>query len=507
MTHRSTLEMRIQAIVVRFMQAFEIPGVALAIVLPDQPGFTVTAGVRAVGEAEPVDKDTSFAVASNSKAYLSACLAILVDDGVLGWDDPVIRHLPEFRMHDPALTAMMTVCDLLVHRSGLPLGAGDLMQFPRTDHTRDEVLRAIQYFKPATGFRSGYAYDNCLYLVAGMLLERVSGLSWDEFVARRIFEPLGMSDAVANPTRVTAVNRAARHARLGPPTIGMGPLERIEPDEPAIIGPAGGINVSAGSTLAWLNVQLSRGGLPDGRWLWSAARADEMWAAHTLIASGPGPTAEMPQRPVLQAYALGWGVSDYRGVRMITHGGGLAGQATRTALLPEQGIGLAVYTNSGDAEPVSGLRYALLDLLLGVPEFDWIGSTRKTIDETHRQVVALLGDGNFQTPPGGPSLPLKRYVGRYRDRWYGDVIVAFEGGRLSIDFTRTPVFKGRLEPFGVDRFRTRFARGAGEDAVLTFVVEDGAVTGITMQALSPIADFSFDFKDLAFVRVDDAARS
>jgi CubicO group peptidase (beta-lactamase class C family) len=503
MTLRPTLDTQVLAIAERFMQAFDIPGVTLSIVLPDHPGFAVAAGLRALGENTPVDIDTSFAVASNSKAYLTACLAMLVDEGSLSWDDPVVQHLPEFRMQDPVVTSMMTVRDLLVHRSGLPLGAGDLMQFPRTDHTRDEVLRALQYFKPAKGFRAGYAYDNCLYIVAGLLLERVSGLSWDAFVEHRIFKPLGMSDAVSNPTLVSTANRAARHARLGPPTIGMGALERIEPDEPPIIGPAGGINVSARSTIAWLNVQLGRGQLPDGRRLWSESAAAEMWTPQTIISGGPGPTPEMPQRSVLQAYALGWGVSDYRGSRMITHGGGLAGQATRTTLLPERGIGLAVFTNAGDAEPVSSLRYALLDHLLGVPEFDWIGSTRKAIDETHKQVVTLLGDGDFKAPAGTPSLPLECYAGRYRDRWYGDVVIAYEGGRLSIDFTRTRVFKSGLEPFGADRFRTRFARGAGEDAVLSFALVDGAVTGIAMQALSPIADFSFDFKDLAFVRVSD----
>jgi CubicO group peptidase (beta-lactamase class C family) len=494
-------ESRLVDIVARFMREFEIPGIGLGVVLPNRPQIVQGHGVRTLGRPEHVDARTRFAIASNSKAFLAACLALLVDEGKLGWDDPVVKHLPEFRMYDPAVTAMMTVRDLLVHRSGLPLGAGDLMQFPRTDHTREEILRALPHFKPATGFRAGYAYDNCLYIVAGILIERCSGLEWDRFVAKRIFEPLAMADAVANATLVSGANQAGRHARLGPPIRGMGKLEVIEQQESAVLGPAGGINVSAVSVIPWLRVQLERGALPDGRRLWSEAQSAEMWQPQTLISSGPGPSVDMPHRAVIQAYALGWGVSDYRGQRMLSHGGGLAGQVTRTALLPDLGVGLIVYSNSEEEHAVSALRYALIDHLLGTPEFDWIAAAKEVMAAERSQVLQIMGSGDFPVPAGAPSLPLDRYVGRYRDPWYGDVVLALKGGKLAIDFTRTPAFKSLLEPFGVDAFRTRFPRGAGEDAVITFAVKEGVVTGITMKALSPLADFSFDFHDLAFVPV------
>jgi len=396
---------------------------------------------------------------------------------------------------------MMTVCDLLVHRSGLPLGAGDLMQFPRTDHTAEEILRALPHFKPATGFRAGYAYDNCLYIVAGILLERVSGLDWNKFVAQRIFEPLRMTDAVANVTLVKTNNRAGRHGRLGPPVRGMGKVEVVPASEGPVIGPAGGINMSVADSIAWLKVQLARGMLPDGRRLWSEGQATEMWTPRTIISTGPGPTADRPQQSVMQGYSLGWGVSDYRGHRMLSHAGGLAGQVTRTTLLPEQGIGLVVYTNSEENDAVSGLRYALIDRLLEVPAFDWLSFSKQTKCSAEAQVREAVGDGDLKAPPGGPSLPLPSYAGRYRDPWYGDVVVSHEAGQLRIDFTRTVAFKSLLEPFGPDAFRTRFARGAGEDAVVTFLVEHGRAVGMAMKALSPLADFSFDFHDLHLSRV------
>ena len=521
----------LDAIIGRFMRAFQLPGVALAVAGPNGQAYVRGYGVRELGRPAPVDAHTSFAIASTSKAFLAACLAMLVDDGKLAWEDPVQRHLPEFQLSDPAAGAMMTVRDLLLHNSGLPLGAADLMQFPRSDHGIEEILAALRHFPLAAGFRSGYAYDNCLYLVAGMLLERVSGLSWDGFVAQRIFTPLGMTGAVGNPTLATGDNRAGRHARLGPPIIGMGALEQVTPDESALIGPAGGINCGAAALLPWLQVQLGRGALAGGQRLWSEAQAEQMWTPRTLIAAGPGPTVEQPQRSVLQAYAVGWGVSDYRGRRMITHGGALAGQTSRVTLLPEQGIAFALLSNSGDAEPLSGLRYALLDQLLNVPGHDWLNATRNAIAAAEAQVSALLGQGDFVAPEGGPNLPLERYAGRYRDAWYGDVEIGHDDDGLSIAFSRTPALRSRLEPFGADSFRTRFARGAAEDAVVRFHVADGedsfnsrfapgaagdaaarftvaegVISHVTLRALSPLADFSFDYHDLMLVPVSGAQR-
>jgi CubicO group peptidase (beta-lactamase class C family) len=492
----------LDALVGRFMTAFEVPGAALAIVGAGQAPVLRTYGVRTLGRPEPVDVHTQFAIASNSKAFLAASLAILVDEGKLGWDDPVVRFLPEFEMYDPAVTAMMTVRDLLLHRSGLPLGAGDLMQVPPTDHTAEDMLRALRFFKPATPFRSGYAYDNILYIVAGLVLQRVSGLSWGDYVSRRIFAPLNMVDAVPYTTLMIGFNHAGRHARLGPPTRGIGKLEVVPPAETQVIGPAGGIGVSVAGIVPWLQVQLGKGALPEGGRLWSEEQANQMWKAQTLISSGPGPTLEHPERSVLSAYALGWGVGDYRGHRMLSHAGGLSGQATRTTLLPERGIGFVVYTNTEDADVVSGLRYAIMDMLLGAPPHDWLTTTLAARAAQQAQVTALLGSGDFRAPPGQPSLPLDRYAGRYRDPWYGDVVIARHAAGLTVDFTHTPSLKSVLQPFGTDCFRTRLPRGAGEDAILCFTVKGNEVSALSMKPLSPLADFSFDYQDLRLTRIE-----
>lgn len=483
-----------------FMRAFDIPGLAVALIPEQGDPIKLCLGVRSLGEPEPVDHKTQFAIASLSKAFLAACLAIEVDRGRIGWDDAVVDHLPEFRMADEASTRLMTIRDLLVHRSGLPLGAADLMVIRAGTATAEQVMAALRHFPTERGFRAGYAYDNCLYIVAGLLLERVTGKTWNEFLPANIFAPLGMAGAVPNPSLSTTTNRAARHARLGPPLIGMGPIERIEPRETDVNGPAGGIEASIDDIVPWMLVQLNRGELPGGDRLWSEGQTREMWMPQTIIASGPGPNAIAPHRAVIEGYALGWGVNDYRGHRMLTHAGGLAGACSRLALLPDARLGIAVFSNSSDAEPISALRYALLDLLLGYHPFDWLEYARATIASQQELAKDIVAKG-FEPAPGEPTLPLDAYAGRYRDPWYGDVVVLRSSDGLRVEFLPTPGFAGPLEPFGPESFRTRFARGTGEDAVLTFEVQGMGVTGLKMAALSPFADFSFDYHHLNLVRV------
>jgi len=177
------------------MRAFEVPGVSLAIVKDGQVVLTRGYGVRTLGDATPVDARTLFGIASNTKAFTATALGLLVEEGKLAWDAPVIRYLPWFQMWDPWVTRELTVRDLLVHRSGFGLGAGDLLWWPPTTYDRPEIMRRLRFIKPATSFRSAYAYDNVLYLVAGQLIERVSGSPWEDFVSTRILRPVGMTGA------------------------------------------------------------------------------------------------------------------------------------------------------------------------------------------------------------------------------------------------------------------------------------------------------------------------
>ncbi|MBA17179.1 MAG: serine hydrolase [Sphingomonas sp.] len=494
------LAAKADAVVAAFMEKFETPGIGVAVVRPGVEPFLKGYGVRTMGQAAPVDVHTRFGIASNSKAFTAAALAMLVDAGKLDWEDPVTKHIPEFRMYDPAVTAMMTVRDLLVHRSGLPLGAGDLMFFPASSHVPEDALTALPYLKPARGFRAGYDYDNILYIVAGLLIARVSGERWEDFVSTRLLRPLGMADAVPSRDMLDTPNVAGRHARLGPPVRGMGAMEVVQPDESVMMNAAGGIQASVSDIAHWLSAQMAFGVLPDGERLWSREQAMEMWTPQTIIGASNGPTPEYPARPVTTTYALGWFCQDYRGERLIQHSGGLSGQVTQTAMLPGRGIGVAVFSNTEDGVS-AGIRNALLDHLIGAPAFDWVNWLDTRVASYQQQSLAAISGGIDTAPEGGPSLPLSAYAGRYRDPWYGDIVVSEKDGGLFIDFTPTPVFKSPLTPWGPDAFRTNFAKDAGEDAVVTFTVADGKVTGVTMKPLSPLADFSYDYQHLDFAPV------
>jgi CubicO group peptidase (beta-lactamase class C family) len=489
----------VDAAVEKMRDAFEVPGFGVAIVGGGPEPWVKGYGVRTMGRPELVDAHTRFAIASNSKAYTAAAVAILVDEGKLGWDEPVKRYLPEFRMYDPAVTEMMSVRDLLCHRSGLALGAGDLLFFPDTKHTAEDILKALQYLKPVRPFRGGYAYDNILYAVAGLLVGRVSGKDWADFVGERILKPIGETDAFPNLDSVTTANVAGRHGKRQGTMMGIGPLGLVKPqgEHGRAIEAAGGINASATDQARWLMTQLAKGKAPDGTRIWSEAQADEMWKPQVITSVTDGPTPQNPMASVLSAYALGWQVSDYRGERLIAHSGGLLGQVTHTAMLPRKKLGVVAFSNTEGAGAVM-LRNTILDHLLGAPPTDWAAIGKTMIAGMQAQLMSAADHSVDKAPPGGPSLPLDAYVGRYRDPWYGDILVSRGASGLAIAFVPTPGFKGPLEPWGPDAFRTRFPADAGEDALVSFVIKDGKVVQVLMKPFSPLADFSFDFQHLDF---------
>ena len=481
------------------MATFDQPGLAIAIVEDGRSVLAKGYGVRRLAAPEPVDEATLFGIASNTKAFTAAALAILVDEGRLRWDDPVIDHLPQFRMWDPYVTREMTVRDLLVHRSGLGLGAGDLLFWPGTTYTRSEIVQRLRHIRPATSFRTRYAYDNVLYTVAGEVIGAVSGKPWEVFVSERLLKPLGMTGAFPTDSWATAAaNRATPHARLGGVVRGLGAMTplayQLSSDNHA---PGGGVLSGARDIAAWLKVQLARGALPDGRRLWSEAQTAQMWRGQTIIRATGVPDDD-PEQASFVTYALGWNLQQHRGHTYLWHSGGIAGQSSITVLIPSRNAGFAVLANAEEGMVLRTLKNTLLDHYLGLPRFDWLADARKI--NVGMQAEMAKGGTRQATRPadaGPPSLPLARYAGTYRDAWYGDVVIARAGDGLTIDFTRSPALKGALEPWSHDTFRTRFTDRSQEDAFVTFALNpDGSIDQARLQAISPMADFSYDYQDL-----------
>ena len=491
---------------------------------PDQPGLGITVvehgkvtlakgyGVKTLGTQDRCDENTVFGIASNTKAMTAALIGMLVEEGRLAWDDPVTKHLPAFQMSDPIVTKLMTVRDLLVHRSGLTLGAGDLMIWPAPTHTRADIVAGLKYLPIGGQFRGGYAYDNVLYVAAGAVIEAVSGKSWEEMIKTRIFDPLGMTSTVSSPALVDRSRRASPHARLGPPTRGMGP-QKVLPFDNSFdaAAPAGGVNSTPKDIARWMLTQLGLGMTPEGKRLWNDPTAREMWKPHTITTWSDGPIDDNPVRPSIQAYGLGWFVQDHRGERLLWHTGGLAGVISYTGLLPGRKSGIMVMTNAEETPVLRALRHGGPDRLQGRSDYDWIASSKRVQAESETQLRKDLARATTPTSGGAkPSLPLEAYAGVYRDPWYGTVTISVvapagkRGGKtkgLHVSFDKTPALRGKLEPFDGEVFRTVFDDRAQEDAFFTFDLKHGRVVSALVKAVSPLADFSYDYQDLRLGRV------
>lgn len=499
---QTDLERAIDEAVRKAMADFQQPGAAVAVVKAGRVILARGYGVKALGRLEPVTERTAFNIASAAKNFTAASIAILVDEGALAWDEPVRRRLPEFMLSDPVRSEQMTVRDLLVHDSGLALGAGDLMVWPHTTHSRAEVVAGLRYLPLDKGFREGYAYDNVLYVAAGELVARVAGRSWEEVVRQRLLAPAGMADSDPQFDLAGNGERASGHARLGDPR-GVGPLEAL-PRSPRAFSnaaPAGGMGLSARDAARWLQIQLGKGAARDGSRLWSAAQAEAMWTPRVIARVTDGPTAERPDRGIFNLYALGWEVQDYRGRKLIWHGGYSSGFTSALVLVPGLDAGVAVFANA-EGGFVQAARNILIDRLMGVSDKDWSAFFAEREAQARARAASRGPTSELMRPAdaAAQALPWSAYAGVYRDAWYGEVRVVRARAGLAVDFTRTPGMQGALEPWDGESFRTRFGDRNMEDALITFESAAGRVTGATARPLSPNADFSFDFQHLSLRR-------
>ena len=494
-------ENAIEASMQRAMKEFNVPGMAVSVVHDGKLYYAGGAGITETGKKQPVDEKTLFQIASVSKAFTAASLAILVDDGKLGWDDPVIDYLPEFQMFDAWVTREFTIRDLLTHRSGLPIGAGDLLLFPETNTTRDEVVRAMRHLKPGTSFRSRFAYDNLLYIVAGEVVEQVSGDSFEAFLEDRLLSPLGMKDCSAT------LERARQKAvKAVPHVLVEGELQTTRSLAAPLSAAAGGINCSARGMAVWMMFMLNEGRNSDGEQVISPEQVKELLKPVTI--TSPRPYFAEHAGSFLSAYALGWGVSTFYGQPMYAHSGGLWGMTSYIALLPKQKLAVFASNNQMSAAPLA-VTADLLDRFLSdiSPESgkDWISIISEVAGGKKQDAAEVVAKAEAERArDSAPSLPLGAYAGTYRDAWYGDIQISVdENGGLWFNSERSKPLSGPLEHFQYDTFIVRWStRELNADAYVSFYLSPGGeVERIRMKAVSPATDFSFDFHDLDLVRV------
>lgn len=419
-----------------------VPGVAIAIVKDDRVVFAKGFGVRELNKPEPVDEHTLFAIGSSSKAFTAASIAMLVDEGKLKWDDPATKHLPGFQLFDPYSTRELTITDLLSHRSGLT--RGDLLWYG-SSYDRAEVLRRVRYLKPSWSLRSRYGYQNIMFLAAGQIIPSVTGKTWDDFVRDRIFTPLGMKSSTTSIKAFTAsANVATPHSKINDKLLAVS-WRNIDN-----IAPAGSINSNVEDMAQWVRLQLG-GGVYQNQRLISAAAIKEMQTPQTIIRIEGAQLGLYPEAHFL-TYGLGWFLSDYRGKKVVEHGGAIDGMRAEVAMIPEEKLGLVVLTNlQGTILPVA-LMYKIFDFYLNAPQRDWSADMLKTRNNLEEQAKAAEKKAESERVHGtSPSLALEKYAGTFQSDMYGQTKVTLENDKLVLRFG--PNFTGDLQHWNYDTFR------------------------------------------------------
>ena len=487
---------------------YALPGLAVGVIVDGEVAYMRTAGELRAGEGEKITPETLFKIASNSKAMTAAVLARLVDQGKLAWTDPVVKHLPQFRMHDDWVTREMQVRDLLIHNSGLGAGAGDLMLWPEPNlFTRGDVIRGLRHLRPAYSFRSRYAYDNTLYIVAGEVAAAAGGAPFDQLVRRELFEPLGMARCQAGQWRRDAVGNVAQpHMRQpdGTQVVVRADGEMI-PDVPMMA--AGGIRCSLDDMLRWAAVWLqpTRHGLDAAGTPWlSDTQRGEAWKNHM-----PMPLSQRMRdwdSSHYSAYGYGWRLADVDGTWKVSHTGTLSGMYSALTLLPHKGVGMVILANGNADELRTVLGQVLVkrftqpqDATLTVAHYaGLLAAARAASQEAPPDAAASIVADRAPATVSDPLL----MPGRYVDPWFGEVLVCAAGEGVEFRALKSPKLRGAVLRSHERLLVDWHDPDVDVEAWLTFDAA-GAATRMTMAKLDPAADFSYDYEDLAFQRTGD----
>jgi CubicO group peptidase (beta-lactamase class C family) len=444
---------------------WKVPGLAIAVVSGDSLVFAKGYGVVEQGKPAPATEHTRFAIGSTTKAMTSAALAMLVDAGKLRWDDKVIDYLPDLRLYDAYATRELTVRDLLTHRTGLP-GTDLFWAVEENQYTMPEMIRRLRYVKPTTSFRSTWNYQNVVYGISGLLVERISGMPWETFIRTRIFTPLDMRESEPLVSLIRdKPNVAVPHAEVRD-TVRVVPMRSTD-----AVASAGSVWSSVSDMSKWMRFILDSGRVGDRR-LIAPATFRELIAPQMRAPMSEYPALELAQ-PHFFSYALGWFVQDYHGKTVWMHTGSIDGMSAIIGLLPEQRVGVYVLANLDHAELRHALMYQVFDLYGDRGPADWSGDLRKLFAARR----AARPAPPTRVAGTKPSLALDRYVGTYVDSAYGAIDVTLDAGTLRARYEKADL--GPLDSWEYESFRSRPKKPEDGPTTLTFVPDGaGGVTSV-----------------------------
>ncbi len=492
-------EIEIDSLVKLTLKTFDVPGIAVAVVKDGKVVHAKGYGIRSLITKAPVDVNTLFGIASNSKAFTSTGLAMMVDEGKLKWDDKVTDYIPEFKMYDPYVTESFTVRDLLTHRSGLGLGSGDLMFFPDgSTFTKQEMIYNLRFLKKVSDFRTKFDYDNNLYIIAGEVLAKVSGMCWEDFVEKRIMKPIGFVASKASYNRIPKKykNVIDAHAPAD------GKVIMIPHDWSPVANAAGGILSNLTDLTKWVILQMNDGKYDNNKILFSKEVHDEMWNPQTIIPTAPGGAYNTH----FSAYGLGWFLADVKGYKQVSHTGGLAGTVTQITLLPELKLGIIVLTNQQQGAAFSAITNSIKDSYLGYQNRGWVKKYKDRVAAGNAEAKTitdkLFADITARQKNNTVKLTDSLFTGNYHDKWFGDIIISAKNTGLFFQSLKSPRLNGPVLPYKANTFIVKWTdRSFDADAFLIFSQDkNGKADGIKMESISPLTDFSFDFQDLDFKR-------
>ncbi len=468
----------LDAYIEKNLAAWEVPGLAISVIKDDAIIFSKGYGVRRLGSTDMVDERTVFAIGSNSKTFTSAGIAMLIDDGLVKWDDKVTDHLPTFQTSDSYVTRELTIRDLLTHRSGL---SRDDNSWLGQTTSRHELVRRVRFLGKQESFRSEFGYHNFMFLTAGAVIEEISGHTWDEFVKQRMLVPLGMkmSNTSINDLRYLD-NVASPHANIDGRIV---PVEWRNIDNMAA---AGSINSNVVDMAQWVRLMLASGKSGEEQ-LISAGAVKEMHTPQMVIRR-EGFWGMMSPASHLLAYGLGWFLLDYRDRMVVLHGGNIDGMSALMLLVPEENLGTVILTNMNQSIAHIGFAYRLIDLMLGDATRDWSSEFLAIFRAGEEQSAQQLEKREESRVRGtSPSLALAAYAGTYvdPDSLYGTAEVSYQDGHLVM--RNGQAFVGDLEHWHYDTFRATFRDRIRGGGLVRFTLD--AAGKVAEMNVTGLADF------------------
>jgi CubicO group peptidase (beta-lactamase class C family) len=493
-------EKKLDSLIAKTLKTFEVPGISVGILKDQKIVYSKGFGVRSLTNKKDMNENTLVGVASNSKGFTCFALAMMVDQGKLNWDDKVRKHIPEFQLYDTWVTDQFTVRDLVTHRSGLSLGAGDLMFFPDgNDFKVKDVISNVKYLKPESSFRSEFMYNNNMFIIAGEVLKRISGLTWEEFIETQIMKPVGMINSKASYNRVTnKTNIIDAH------TMEDGEVIQIPHDWSETANAAGGIVSNVSDMLTWAKFLMNDAVTADGKRLLSSEQFYELWQLQTAIKVAKND----PYNSNFKGYGLGWFLADVKGgYKQVYHTGGLLGTVTQFTMIPDLDLAIVVLTNQMNGMAFNTITNTIKDTYLGYDNRNWLenyGANNVNYIRDNDSIKASVYS-KVALAKKNQNLPKPtQIIGTYSDDWFGNISIAYDGNSYSIKSKRSPTLVGELLPYSQTTYVAKWNnRSYDADVFVNFTFDiNGYATGATMKAIAPITDFSFDFHDLNLKKVE-----